>query len=79
MEISRRIRTKRRTPTPVNIALAGENTYLIYIRMRISDKGLRLEAYQANAISKSVTEGIKDVYSRIEPLGPSIVVASGLV
>ena len=41
-----------------------------------SDKFYIFDTYQANTLSKSVTEGIKDVYSRIEPLGPSIIAMS---
>ena len=52
--------------------------YLFHI-YQISDKNLRLGAYQANTLSKRVTEGIEDVYSRIKPLGPSIIAISGLI
>ena len=77
-EISRNIRTKRRTPTPVSTTFAGENTYFIYQNADLGHS-LLLEAYQANTLSKSVTEGIKDVYSRIKPLDPSIIATSGLI
>ena len=32
------MRTERRTPTPTNIAFAGENTCRIYVRVNISDE-----------------------------------------
>jgi hypothetical protein len=60
------MRTKRRTPTPTNMAFAGENTCHIYMRVQISSSS-RLEAYQANTLSKGLREGIEDVHSRTKP------------
>jgi hypothetical protein len=36
--LSRRIRTERKTPTPVNITFPGENTCRVNVRRQISDK-----------------------------------------
>jgi hypothetical protein len=41
MKLPRRIHTERRTPTPANITLAGENSYHINMRKQISDDVLR--------------------------------------
>jgi hypothetical protein len=72
----RRIRTKRRTPTPANITFPGENTCHIYMRVRCLTSSH--VAYQANTLPKRLGEGIEDIDSWIKPLCPSIIGTSGL-
>ena len=63
-----------KTPTPVNITFAGENTCKInyiseaFIRSRV-------ETYQTDAAGNSSRKCVEDVDSWAQPLGQSLVVA----
>jgi hypothetical protein len=48
------------------------------VRLQVSDKFIP-KVYQANTLSKGLRQHIKDVHSRIEPLGPSIIVTLWLI
>jgi hypothetical protein len=72
--VQRRIRTERRTPTPANIAFAGENAWEMDMKESISD-GSFPEAYQANTLSKSFGKGVQDSHGWVKPFCQSIVVS----
>ena len=69
-----RIHTERRTPIPANTTVVGENACRINMKVQITDKCM---SYQANC-SNSLGKGKKNVYGRIEPLGPSFIGTPGL-
>ena len=72
MRVLKRIRTRRRIPIPAKIAFAGENTYKIV--WECSSRTLWYEgAYQANTFSEVLREGIKNLYSRIQPFGQPFI------
>lgn len=75
--VSEGMRTKRRTPTPANITFAGENTWEQKMRPILDNSWL--EVYQANTLSKSLGEGIKNIHSGIKPLCPSGIVTLRLI
>ena len=58
---------------PAKMALAGENTCHINMRMRISERSVCSEAYQANTCSKNVREGIQYVDDWIKPFRQSFI------
>ena len=66
-KVLRRVHTERRTPNPIKITFAGENTCRTNMRGYISDKFCS-EAYRADTFSECLREGMKDVHSWVEPL-----------
>ena len=57
--IIRNIHTERRTPTPTNTTLAGENICRMRMRYQTSS---RYKTYQANTLSKSRGESKENVH-----------------
>jgi hypothetical protein len=61
-KVVRRVHTERRTPNPIKITLAGENTCQINETVDLGQVSCS-EAYRANAFSECLRERKKDVHS----------------
>jgi hypothetical protein len=67
------IQTKRRTPTPTNITLAGENT----CKNALNGTDLTRSCYgtyQANTFSEGFRKRIEDIDGRVQPFGQPFIV-----
>ena len=71
--INRMVLAESKTPTPVNITFAGENTCKLYIRGLYQVKSR--DFYQTDATGNSGRKCVEDVHGRVQPLGQSLVAA----
>ena len=68
--------TWRRTPTPVNIAIAGGNTCVQqHVRWQIPKRDLNFSFYQPNCVTEGFREFAQDVDGGIQPLRQLVVCA----
>jgi hypothetical protein len=75
-----RILAEMKTPMPAKITLAGENTFILYQRLRkLFYASSRVETYQTDAPRDSGRKCAQDIHSGAQPLRQPLVATVGFV